>query len=290
MNALTARDDMLVHPGNAKKVAAAIAALGQHGDTMLAHIGPSEARLLKSRGGSGKLNPLTGLPSFANEGAQGNSGGGGTGGPGGGNAGANGGGGNAGGNAGGGNGGGGNALGGSSEPTGLRGPLGPTGLAGQTLNGSSFAGNPNPMGSRPGSDTSVSHDVAASMGLSPDAFTGGAVNLGKAVTNSYNNGAFSSVGAFLGNLFGFNQNLVNQPFGSYVQGLDKASWGFDPAGLIGGVAGLALGVPGLSSIADYASDKLGRPMEVGLSANPSQGYGPHGSGGANGLVGGGSRY
>jgi hypothetical protein len=37
---------------------------GRNGDTMLAHITPEEAQLLKSRGGSGTINPNTGLPEF----------------------------------------------------------------------------------------------------------------------------------------------------------------------------------------------------------------------------------
>ena len=41
-----------------------IASLGRFGDTMLAHITPEEAQLLKSRGGSGTINPNTGLPEF----------------------------------------------------------------------------------------------------------------------------------------------------------------------------------------------------------------------------------
>ena len=44
-------------------------ALKKHGrgkDTMLAHITPGEARLLKARGGSGTINPKTGLPEFDN--------------------------------------------------------------------------------------------------------------------------------------------------------------------------------------------------------------------------------
>ena len=41
-----------------------IASLGRYGDTMLAHITPSEARLLKRMGGSGTINPQTGLPEF----------------------------------------------------------------------------------------------------------------------------------------------------------------------------------------------------------------------------------
>jgi hypothetical protein len=41
-----------------------IASLGRNGDTMLAHITPQEAAMLRSRGGSGSINPRTGLPEF----------------------------------------------------------------------------------------------------------------------------------------------------------------------------------------------------------------------------------
>ena len=37
---------------------------GRNGDTILAHINPKEARLLKRMGGAGTLNPHTGLPEF----------------------------------------------------------------------------------------------------------------------------------------------------------------------------------------------------------------------------------
>ena len=37
---------------------------GRNGDTILAHINPQEAAFLKSMGGSGKINPRTGLPEF----------------------------------------------------------------------------------------------------------------------------------------------------------------------------------------------------------------------------------
>jgi hypothetical protein len=37
---------------------------GRKGDTILAHINPSEAALLRKHGGSGKTNPVTGLPEF----------------------------------------------------------------------------------------------------------------------------------------------------------------------------------------------------------------------------------
>ncbi len=41
-----------------------IARMGRYGDTMLAHISPEEARMLRARGGSGTINPNTGLPEF----------------------------------------------------------------------------------------------------------------------------------------------------------------------------------------------------------------------------------
>jgi hypothetical protein len=47
-----------------KPIAAGLAKMGRRGDTMLAHITPSEARLLRRRGGSGTTNPATGLPEF----------------------------------------------------------------------------------------------------------------------------------------------------------------------------------------------------------------------------------
>ena len=41
-----------------------LASKGRNGDTMLAHINPQEAALLKSMGGAGTINPQTGLPEF----------------------------------------------------------------------------------------------------------------------------------------------------------------------------------------------------------------------------------
>jgi hypothetical protein len=45
-------------------IAQAMAEMGRGGDTMLAHIRPAEARMLRARGGSGTINPYTGLPEF----------------------------------------------------------------------------------------------------------------------------------------------------------------------------------------------------------------------------------
>lgn len=49
------------------EMAALLRSKGRNGDTILAHINPEEAALLKRRGGSGKPNPYTGLPEFQEE-------------------------------------------------------------------------------------------------------------------------------------------------------------------------------------------------------------------------------
>ena len=50
--------------GELKEAAEAIRSAGRGGDTILAHINPREAALLKAHGGSGAINPNTGLPEF----------------------------------------------------------------------------------------------------------------------------------------------------------------------------------------------------------------------------------
>jgi hypothetical protein len=47
-----------------KAVAAELARMGRNGDTMLAHITPQEATMLRRAGGSGTINPYTGLPEY----------------------------------------------------------------------------------------------------------------------------------------------------------------------------------------------------------------------------------
>ena len=49
---------------NARVISQELANMGRNGDTMLAHITPEEASLLRKRGGSGTINPVTGLPEF----------------------------------------------------------------------------------------------------------------------------------------------------------------------------------------------------------------------------------
>jgi hypothetical protein len=50
-----------------KTLAKVLASKGRRGDTMLAHITPKEAKKLKKAGGSGTINPETGLPEFYGE-------------------------------------------------------------------------------------------------------------------------------------------------------------------------------------------------------------------------------
>lgn len=50
--------------GFARGGLAQLAAAGRHGDTMLAHINPREAAMLRRAGGAGTINPRTGLPEF----------------------------------------------------------------------------------------------------------------------------------------------------------------------------------------------------------------------------------
>ena len=47
-----------------KLIARELAKMGRNGDTMLAHINPQEAAILKMLGGSGTINPNTGLPEY----------------------------------------------------------------------------------------------------------------------------------------------------------------------------------------------------------------------------------
>jgi len=53
--------------GDLRKIARLLQDKGRNGDTILAHINPREAALLREQGGSGDINPDTGLMEFADE-------------------------------------------------------------------------------------------------------------------------------------------------------------------------------------------------------------------------------
>ena len=57
--------------GSVQATAQKLQSMGRNGDTILAHINPEEAALLKRMGGSGKINPNTGLMSFGDYGSLG---------------------------------------------------------------------------------------------------------------------------------------------------------------------------------------------------------------------------
>jgi hypothetical protein len=64
MQGIDGGQPMAMAQGGLADMAAYMASQGRNGDTMLAHITPEEAQLLRSRGGSGTINPVTGLPEF----------------------------------------------------------------------------------------------------------------------------------------------------------------------------------------------------------------------------------
>ena len=53
--------------GDLRKIARLLQDKGRNGDTILAHINPREAALLREHGGSGEINPETGLMEFADD-------------------------------------------------------------------------------------------------------------------------------------------------------------------------------------------------------------------------------
>jgi hypothetical protein len=50
--------------GGAQELAELLRQMGRGPDSMLAHITPEEAQMLLESGGSGRMNPMTGLPEF----------------------------------------------------------------------------------------------------------------------------------------------------------------------------------------------------------------------------------
>lgn len=64
MAAMSGMAPMAMAEGGLADVASYLASQGRNGDSMLAHITPEEAQLLYARGGSGTINPVTGLPEF----------------------------------------------------------------------------------------------------------------------------------------------------------------------------------------------------------------------------------
>jgi hypothetical protein len=59
-----AQEPMMLARGGLAQAAQQLQRAGRGGDTMLAHINPEEAAMLRRAGGSGSINPHTGLPEF----------------------------------------------------------------------------------------------------------------------------------------------------------------------------------------------------------------------------------
>lgn len=276
------------------------AAAGRGGDSILAHIGPQEAAVLKAMGGAGTANPTTGLPEFttadvspkgpeggtstlggagsAAEAPGGQSGGGTNNGPGTGDLG----------------GGGSTSTNpgidsrrtddqgfGTVSPKTTEGASGTTGGAGsdtqksdQSIASTSGKGNLNLL--PPGTSTTPNLDAlaAAGTGLSSGDYVKAAANMGNAYADykDYSNSFAEDVGNFLASYAGFNEiNPTKQSIKNFVS-QDQADWGFDPAGLIGSVAATAAGVPvGGGLAADMISQALGRPLEVNLGPDVLKG-------------------
>ena len=51
-------------PHGLKALAQELPKYGRYGDSIVAHINPQEAAMLKAMGGSGTINPVTGLPEY----------------------------------------------------------------------------------------------------------------------------------------------------------------------------------------------------------------------------------
>jgi hypothetical protein len=58
---------MMATGGAIRKMAQDLQKKGNNGDTILAHINPEEAKMLKAAGGSGTVNPKTGLLQFEDD-------------------------------------------------------------------------------------------------------------------------------------------------------------------------------------------------------------------------------
>jgi hypothetical protein len=209
---------MLRDPRQRQAIEQALARRGRGGDTMIAHLNPAEALMLKRAGGSGTINPRTGLPEFMDA------------------AGANGAGNNAVGSAGnhvGGaaSGGYGGGQGAGNAGTGLRGPLGEGGFPAHT--GAAWAaGDPGYGGVRPGAAGGVGTNYAGA-------------------SAQYANRSFGDklLGALLGLIPGV--NYAERPIPGQAWTSAAGTWhsGFNPGEAAGSLLGLA--APGAGLLGSY---------------------------------------
>jgi hypothetical protein len=240
-------------------LARSLEAKGRNGDTLVAHISPREAMILRLLGGAGTRNPATGLPEFYMSSA-GPSGGG---------------------------------TGKADRDAANAG----TALGGDR-GGNSGRGNENSAtGRRAASQRDTTYGggyglnggTSVSRGLSPGALSYASPNapmseslaqaqatLDKRVADALNQGntGWDKFGNFIAHSLGFNeQNPMGVGLGLGASAPNpqtgapadpRTGWGFDPAGLIGTGLGLATGIQGLGTAADIISSALGRPAEISL--------------------------
>jgi hypothetical protein len=266
---------------------------GRYGDTLVAHISPSEARMLKEHGGSGTRNPVTGLLEyFGAEGGAGSHG----------KSTADKGGGNSSGS------GKDDGSGASYQGGGTYGDsfskngtsitrtkrnvdpndgmtrdqadaligMGPF----STLNGPTITRTKR-NGQRTGANndtTAMSMVVGPAYGLTPDQIGTATSAYRDAITDAYDDG----LGGLLGFLSPFHERVdfdkIAKEAASLANGapatasMENAHWGFDVPGAIAGLAGLATGIPfgtALSRIKDIA----GLMGYQGFDPNPGMGFG-----------------
>lgn len=201
-----------------KKAAQHLQRQGRYGDTMLAHINPREAAMLKASGGSGTRNPKTGLLEFY-----------------------------------------GGEYGGRDEGD-RASAAAEGGMSGHGTNSSPGTG-----GRDEGDRGRAAAGFASGGTLGPGGFgRQSTANASAALNDFYNSGGGfgNTIGNAIAANFGFRErNPVTDP---NWNGGPNANWGFDPAGLVGGIAGMAIGAPGLGLVSDLASGALGRPGEIAM--------------------------
>lgn len=218
---------------------------GQGDDTDIVHVNAQEEAMLKSQGGAGDVNPQTGLREYDPTGGS-NAGGAGHAGDSG----------NNGGKGGGGSGTIGGGIHDSSDGTddgNTYGSIAGMGYAGTTM---------------PGSSTPLSDQNQNGTGWN------NADAMARADVNDEGNSTMDNIGNFIGSLFGGYQQAPSTPIGAPMPTggwQTDANWGVDPAGLVGGIAGAAFGIPGLGTVIGQISALLGHPFGINLGPNPLQG-------------------
>ncbi|MBK8157991.1 MAG: tape measure protein [Rhodospirillaceae bacterium] len=223
-----------------------------NGDTMVAHINDNEAKILKAFGGSGTVNPMTGLLQF---------------------------------------GGGGGAMNGK-DGSGVGGHTGggmhDSTKDGGQANRDSVGGG---IGSNKNGPTDLNSMMSGTESLAKvKEKNKQAVNDNEAYRDYAGVGdtILDQIGNFFAGLLGFNEinpydQSKNLPSSNpnAPSNTGQASWGFDPVGAIVGAIGMGLGFPGLGLIADQISSALGRPFEMNLGPDVLGGTGGSMMGGSS---------